>query len=95
MEIFEKVSQHESKFNLHESYLLPWIDGAKKAIHLACTIVGRVGGIHNTNASANLGLRVSDHNVPMHNLSTIDKVQGKFLKFSLGLSKFASTSAVL
>ncbi len=48
-----------------------------------------------TNASANLGLRVSDHNVPMHDFSTIDKVQGKFLKFSLGLSKFASTSAVL
>ena len=31
----------------------------------------------------------------MHNFSIVDKVQGKFLKFSLGVSKFASTSAVL
>ncbi len=40
-------------------------------------------------------ITVSDHNVPMHNNCHIDKVQGKFLKFSLGVSKFASTSAVL
>ncbi len=38
---------------------------------------------------------VSDHYIPMHNFSHIDKVQAKFLKFSLGVSKFASTSAVL
>ena len=48
-----------------------------------------------TNATANFGLTVHDHNVPMHNFSIVDEVQGNFLKFSLGVSKFASTSAVL
>ncbi len=51
--------------------------------------------IRATNVNANSGLTVSDHNVPMHIFNSIDKVQGKFLKFSLGVSKFASTSAVL
>ncbi len=48
-----------------------------------------------TKDTPNIGLEVFDHNVPMHNFDNIDKVQGKFLKFSLGVSKFASTSAVL
>ncbi len=48
-----------------------------------------------TNETSDIGCTVSDHDAHMHKGSNIDKVQGKFLKFSLGLSKFASTSAVL
>ena len=39
--------------------------------------------------------KVYDYDVPLHKHDEINKVQGKFLKFSLGLSKFASTSATL
>ena len=48
-----------------------------------------------TSEDNTLGIEVSDHITPMSNLNDIDKVQGKFLKFSVGVSKFASTSAVL
>ncbi len=48
-----------------------------------------------TNENTNLGIEVSDYSISLVNQKNIDKVQAKFLKFSIGVSKFASTSAVL